>query len=58
MNEITKKKISLKLKGRKKNATTKWKISQSLRNRKLSEEHKENISKAMISYHKNNKKRT
>lgn len=47
MDEITKRKISAKLKGRKKLATHKKKISQSLRGRKLSEEHKNNIAEAM-----------
>lgn len=47
MDEITKRKISAKLKGRKKLATHKKKISQSLTGRKLSEEHKNNIAEAM-----------
>lgn len=55
MNEITKKKISKKLKGRKKTATTKFRIRQSLMNRKLSQEHKQHISESMIKYHKNRK---
>lgn len=50
MNEITKKKISAKLKGRKKSATHKKHISQSLTNRKLTDEHKKNISIAIKSY--------
>ena len=44
MNEITKKKISLKLRGKKKTATH---IKQSLIGRKLSKEHKEHISQSM-----------
>lgn len=47
MDELTKKKISAKLKGRKKLATHKKKISQSLKGRKLSEQHKNNIAEAM-----------
>ena len=47
MDELTKKKISAKLKGRKKLATHKKKISQSLKGRKLTEEHKKKISEAM-----------
>lgn len=47
MDELTKKKISAKLKGRKKLATHKKNISQSLKGRKLSEQHKNNIDEAM-----------
>lgn len=47
MNEITKHKISLKLKGRKHLSNHCKHISQSLKGRKLSEEHKRNISEAM-----------
>lgn len=47
MNELTKKKISYKLRGRKKSATTKKLISQALTGRKLSEKHKKNISESM-----------
>ena len=47
MDEITKRKISAKLKGRKKLATHKKNISQSLTGKKLSEEHKKNIAEAM-----------
>ncbi|MBM6963879.1 hypothetical protein H6A37_08560 [Phocaeicola plebeius] len=47
MDELTKKKISAKLKGRKKLATHKKNISQSLKGRKLSEQHKNNIAEAM-----------
>ena len=47
MNEITKKKISLKLKGKKKTATHIKHIKESLIGRKLSKEHKEHISQSM-----------
>ena len=47
MDELTKKKISAKLKGRKKLATHKKNISQSLKGRKLSKQHKNNIAEAM-----------
>lgn len=47
MNELMKKKISYKLRGRKKSATTKKLISQALTGRKLSEEHKKKISESM-----------
>lgn len=47
MDEITKKKISLKLRGRKKSATHRKRISQSLTGRKLTKEHKSNIGKSI-----------
>ena len=47
MNELTKKKISMKLRGRKKGATHRKHISQSLKGRKLSKEHKQHISESM-----------
>ena len=47
MDSLTKKKISMSLKGKKKSATHRKKISQSLNGRKLSDKHKLNISKAM-----------
>lgn len=47
MNDIIKKKIASKLKGRKHSATTRNKISQSLKGKKLSEKHKQHISEAM-----------
>lgn len=47
MNEVTKKKISAKMKGRKKSATHIKHIKQSLTGRKLTKEHKENISDGM-----------
>ncbi|MCS3009506.1 hypothetical protein NXX98_16775 [Bacteroides thetaiotaomicron] len=42
MDELTKKKISAKMKGRKKSATHIKHIKQALTGRKLSKEHKEN----------------
>lgn len=56
MNEITKKKISAKLKGRPKAARTKWLIKESLKGRTLSNEHKVHISNSMKEYHKRRKK--
>lgn len=56
MNEITKLKISRKLKNRCLSATHKEKISQSLRGRKLSNEHKEKIKESMIKHNRNIKK--
>lgn len=50
MNELTKRKISLKLKGRKKLATTRKRISQALKGKKKSEDHKHNISEGMTTY--------
>lgn len=47
MNEITRRKISYALKGRKKTATTKKKISQALRNQRKTDKHKEAIAEAM-----------
>lgn len=47
MDALTKKKISMKLKGRKKGANHKKHISQALKGRKLSKEHKEHISEGM-----------
>lgn len=52
MDELTKKKISIKLRGRKKSATHRKKISQSLTGRKLTKEHKSNISKSIIELNK------
>ena len=52
MDELTKKKISIKLRGRKKTATHRKKISQSLTGRKLTKEHKYNISKSIIGLNK------
>lgn len=47
MNEITKHKISLKMKNKKKSATHKQHIKESLRNKKKSAEHKKAISQSM-----------
>lgn len=47
MDETTKKKISLKLKNKKKNATHIKHIKQSLIGRYLTKEHKEHISQSM-----------
>lgn len=47
MDEITKKKISLKLKNKKKNSTHIKHIKQSLIGRHLTKEHKEHISQSM-----------
>lgn len=47
MDEITKKKISAKLKGRKKSATHIKHIKQGLTGRILTNEHKRNISEGM-----------
>lgn len=53
MNELTKRKISIKLKNRKHSATHNEHIKQSLKGRELTKEHKENISKSLKEYHKN-----
>ncbi|WP_302460397.1 hypothetical protein [Bacteroides clarus] len=50
MNELTKKKIASKLKGRKKAARTKWLISQSMRGKVKTEQHKQAISESMRLY--------
>jgi uncharacterized protein YaiI (UPF0178 family) len=47
MNEITKHKISLKMKNKKKTATHRKHIKEALRNQQKSNEHKKAISKAM-----------
>jgi hypothetical protein len=52
MNEATKKKISYKLRGKKKSARTKWLISIAMRNKKKTEEHKEAISLSMLEFWK------
>lgn len=56
MNEVTKKKISAKMKGRKKSATHIKHIKQSLTGRKLTKEHKENISDGMKEMNKSKKR--
>jgi uncharacterized protein YaiI (UPF0178 family) len=50
MNELTKKRISAKLTGRKKSATHRKHISFALTNRKLSNEHKKHIAESMQKY--------
>lgn len=55
MNDITKRKISAKMKGRKKCATHIKHIKQALTGRKLSKEHKENISNRMKEINRNKK---
>ena len=47
MNEQTKRKISYKLRGRKKPARTKWLISKTMTGIQKSEQHKQAISEAM-----------
>ena len=47
MNELTKKKISMSMRGKKKSATHKKHISQSIKKLKMSKEHKEAIAEAM-----------
>lgn len=54
MKDETKKKISIRLRGRKKLATHCKHISQSLKRLKKTKEHKEKISASMKEYHKNN----
>ena len=50
MNELTKRKIASKLKGRKKAARTEWLISQSMRGKVKTEQHKQAISESMRLY--------
>ena len=47
MNEQTKRKISYKLRGRKKPARTKWLISKTMKGKLKSEQHKQAINEAM-----------
>lgn len=58
MNEQIRRKISYKLRGRRKSATTRKLISQALRGRVKSNQHRAAISEAMVEYwnkkHKNN----
>lgn len=56
MDELTKKKISAKMKGRKKNATHIKHIKQALTGRTLTKEHKENISDGMKEKNRNKKR--
>lgn len=55
MKEETKKKISMRLRGRKKSATHCKNISQSLQCLKKTKEHKEHLSASLKEYHKNNR---
>lgn len=55
MNNKTKFKISISMRGRKKGARHKLNISQALRGRKLSDEHKDKIREAMKDLWKNRK---
>lgn len=47
MDELTKRKIAYKLRGRKKSARTKWLISNTMRGKEKSKQHKQAISEAM-----------
>lgn len=58
MKDETKKKISLRLKGRKKLANHCKHISQSLQGLKKTKVHKEHLSASLKEYHKNNKTKT
>ena len=55
MTEETKKKISVRLKGRKKLATHCLRISPSLQGLPKTKEHKEHLSASLKKFHKNNK---
>lgn len=55
MDEVTKKKIAYKLRGRKKQARTKWLISQAMLGRQKTDEHKQAISIAMLVFWNNKK---
>lgn len=55
MNEQTRRKISYKLRGRRKSATTRKLISQALRGRAKSGQHRAAISEAMVAYWKTKK---
>lgn len=54
MKEEVKKKISMRLRGRKKLATHRKHISQALKRLKKTKEHREKISASLKEYHKNN----
>lgn len=53
MNEQIRRKISCKMRGRKKSATTRKLISQALRGRAKTGQHRAAISEAMVNYWKN-----
>lgn len=55
MDEITKKKIAYKLRGRKKQARTKWLISQAMSGKQKTDQHRQAISTAMLMYWQNKK---
>ncbi|MCD7938935.1 MAG: hypothetical protein LUH50_02025 [Bacteroides intestinalis] len=55
MDEVTKKKISYKLRGQKKQARTKLLISRALTGKQKTEEHRQAISAAMFMFWKNKK---
>lgn len=57
MNELTKHKISISMRGKRKLATHKRKISEALKGRNLSKEHKEKISKTMNEVWKKRKRK-
>lgn len=52
MNEQTRRKISYKMRGRKKSATTRKLISQALQGRAKTGQHRAAISEAMVAYWK------
>lgn len=58
MTEETKRKISMRLRGRKKSATHCKHIAQSLKDLKKTREHKEHLSASLKNYHQNNKTKT
>lgn len=53
MNEQIRRKISYKLRGKRKSATTRKLISQALRGRAKTNQHRAAISEAMVEYWKN-----
>lgn len=55
MDEITKKKIAYKLRGRKKQARTKWLISEAMLGKQKTDHHKQAISVAMLEFWQNKK---
>lgn len=58
MNELTKRKISYALRGRKKSTNTKKLISQALKNQQKTNQHKKAISIGMIEYWRNKNKKS
>ena len=55
MDEFTKRRISLSMKGRPKNARTKMLISRALTNKVKTDEHKNLIKESMLKYWNNKK---